>query len=115
VQNEAPASEVGAAIGLTRFFQSLGGAIGISLLQVFMTWRYGVLSSGASTPTALNNALVTTYNEAFLALAICIVIAFVFSLFFVGRMPRTPQEDPEHVGTSTTSGDRPLTEAIEAP
>jgi|HubBroStandDraft_1064217.scaffolds.fasta_scaffold00913_9 EmrB/QacA subfamily drug resistance transporter len=115
VQNEAPASEVGAAIGLTRFFQSLGGAIGISLLQVFMTWRYGVLSSGASTPTALTNALVTTYNEAFLALAICIVIAFVFSLFFVGRMPRTPQEDPEHVGTSTTSGDRPLTEAIEAP
>jgi EmrB/QacA subfamily drug resistance transporter len=106
VQNEAPAAEVGAAIGLTRFFQSLGGAIGISLLTVFLTWRYGQLSAGATSAAQLQSALVTSYNEAFLILAICIVLAFVCSLFFVGRMPRTPQEDREHVGAApeTRSG-----------
>ena len=46
VQNEAPQQEVGAAIGLTRFYQSLGGALGISLLTAFETWRVGVLSKG---------------------------------------------------------------------
>jgi EmrB/QacA subfamily drug resistance transporter len=37
VQNDAPQAEAGAAIGLTRFLQSLGGALGISLLTVFAT------------------------------------------------------------------------------
>jgi len=101
VQNEAPAAEVGAAIGLTRFLQSLGGAVGISLLTVFETWRYGVLSAGATTPTAIQNALVSTYSEVFLILAICILLAFAFSLFFVGHVPRTPAEDPEQGGKGT--------------
>ena len=83
VQNEAPAADVGAAIGLTRFFQSLGGALGISLLTVYLN------DAGAS--------LASTYDRIFLVLAACIAIAFVFSLFFVGRVPRTPAEDKEHV------------------
>jgi len=101
VQNESPAAEVGAAIGLTRFLQSLGGAIGISLLTVFETWRSGVLSSGATTPAEVQAALVTTYNEIFLILAICILLAFVCSLFFVGHVPRSSAEDPEQGGKGT--------------
>ncbi|MGC2288972.1 MAG: MFS transporter [Thermoplasmata archaeon] len=88
VQNEAPPAEVGGAIGITRFLQSLGGALGISLLTVFLTWRNGVLSAGATTPTAFLSALVTSYSEVFLVLAVSILIAFVFSLFLVGRVPQ---------------------------
>jgi EmrB/QacA subfamily drug resistance transporter len=103
VQNEAPAAEVGAAIGITRFLQSLGGALGISLLTVFETWRFQSLSASATTPAEIQNALVTTYNELFLILAVCILVAFVFALFFVGRVPQTPAEDPERGGTGTAA------------
>ena len=51
VQNEAPTEMVGAAIGLTRFLSSLGGALGISLLTAFETWRFAVLSQAASDPS----------------------------------------------------------------
>ncbi len=101
VQNEAPAREVGAAIGVTRFLQSLGGAVGISLLTVFGTWRAGALSSGATTPVELQNALVTTYSEIFLVLAACVLVAFVFSIFYTGHVPRTSAEDPEAGGRGT--------------
>jgi MFS family permease len=103
VQNEAPRQEVGAAIGLTRFLQSLGGALGISLLTAFETSRVAVLSAGATTPAALTNALVTTFDEIFTVLAACVAVSFVFALFFVGRVPQTPAEDPERAGVSDPS------------
>ena len=95
VQNEAPPKEVGAAIGLTRFLQSLGGALGISLLTAFETWRLSVLSAGATTPAAIKAAQVATYDDIFLILAVCVVISFGFSLLFTGRVPQTPAEDKE--------------------
>jgi EmrB/QacA subfamily drug resistance transporter len=98
VQNESPAAEVGAAIGITRFLQSLGGALGISLLTVFESWRFQTLSAGATSPGAIETALVTTYNELFLILALCILLAFAFGLFFVGRVPRTPTGSPKPNG-----------------
>src|SRR5271170_339529 len=96
VQNEAPPAEVGAAIGLTRFLQSLGGALGISLLTVFLTTRTQALSTGATTPTEAMSAVISAYNELFLILAGCFLIAFVFSLFLRGRVPKgaTPQGTP---------------------
>jgi EmrB/QacA subfamily drug resistance transporter len=95
VQNEAPKDQVGAAIGFTRFLQSLGGALGISLLTAFEIGRYQALSAGATSPTAITNALVTTYDEVFLILAVCIVVAFGFGLFFVGKVPQTQTDDRE--------------------
>jgi EmrB/QacA subfamily drug resistance transporter len=117
VQNEAPAEEVGAAIGLTRFLQSLGGALGISLLTVFQSWRFGVLNGGTSppTPVSVQSALVGSYNEVFLALAVCIVIAFLFSLFYVGRIPQTPAEDKERVLESAPAPLGPQTPVARAP
>jgi EmrB/QacA subfamily drug resistance transporter len=94
VQNEAPRDEVGAAIGLTRFLQSLGGALGISLLSVFETSRLQELSQGATAPDAATNALVTTYDEIFLILAVCVIIALGFAFLFTGRIRQTPAEDP---------------------
>ncbi len=105
VQNESPPSEVGAAIGLTRFLQSLGGAVGLSLLTVFESWRYGVLSAGATTPPEFQDAITAAYSEVFLILAICLLLAFGCSLLYVGRVPRpgtNPSErgGPEGVGPS---------------
>jgi EmrB/QacA subfamily drug resistance transporter len=90
VQNEAPPAEVGAAIGLTRFFQSIGGALGLPLLTIFLSWRYGVLSTGATTPGEFETALLSAYNDVFLLLAVAILVAFVFSLFLIGRVPPDP-------------------------
>jgi EmrB/QacA subfamily drug resistance transporter len=120
VQNEAAAGEVGAAIGLTRFMQSLGGAIGISLLTVFLSWRSGQLGANPADRTQYFSALTTAYNEVFLFLAVCIVLAFVCSLWFTGRMPRSTEEDPEHVPTTvpaspaSPSAPRPLAEPYES-
>jgi EmrB/QacA subfamily drug resistance transporter len=91
VQNEAPPEEVGAAIGITRFLQSLGGALGISLLTVFLSWRIGVSTSGATSAAAVESGLVTAYSQVFLVIAVCILIAFAFSLFLTGRVPQTPE------------------------
>ena len=97
VQNEAPPAEVGAAIGLTRFLQSLGGALGISLLTVYATSRFQTLSQGATTLAAVTKAQVSTYDGVFLILTICIAIAFLFSLFFVGRIPqKSPESNVRH-------------------
>jgi len=108
VQNEAPASEVGAAIGLTRFLQSLGGAIGLSLLTVFETWRVGVLSAGATSPAEVTSAFATTFSEIFLILAVCVLLAFACSLFFTGHLPRTAAEDPEQGGRGTAGVTDPV-------
>ena len=117
VQNEAPTAEVGAAIGLTRFFQSLGGALGISLLTVFQTWRYQQLAAGVTTPGGLTDAIVTTYDEIFLILTLCILIAFVFSLFLKGRVPTgtsaprlgpsVPEESPRVGEVAAALSDEP--------
>ena len=113
VQNEAPTEMVGAAIGLTRFLSSLGGALGISLLTAFETWRFAVLSQGATTPAASMSALVTTYDEIFLILAVFIFVSFGFGLFFKGRVPKRstavvelPADSPEASSASTPEVDK---------
>jgi len=106
ILNEAPRKDVGAAVGLTRFFQSFGGALGISLLTVYETWRFQVLSSSATTPSEFASALVTPFNEVFLALAICILIAFGFALLVSGRAK---------TASSPTSGEVPALEKAVSP
>jgi hypothetical protein len=96
VQNEAPRAEVGAAIGLTRFLQSLGGSLGISLLTAFEIGRFKALSGGATSPNVIANALVSAYDEIFMILAICIAISFGFALIYVGRVRQKGAEDSNH-------------------
>ena len=112
ILNEAPGREVGAAVGLTRFFQSLGGALGISLLTVFEAWRYQTLSSSARTASAFTDSLVAAYNEVFFLLALCILVSFGFALFLARRaMPSsepapgsTPELDTAVVPSPKTEG-----------
>ena len=92
VQNDAPREVVGEALGLSKFMQALGGAMGISLLTTFQTARIQSLTAGVTSPAAKASALVTTYNEVFLILALCVLVALGFALLFVGRVPRSPSE-----------------------
>jgi len=105
VQNDAPTKEIGAANGLIRFFQSLGGALGISLLTIFQTWRLGQLSSGVTTPDGALGALVHSYDDVFLILALLVFVAFVCSFWLTGRVPssRSPPKVPIATGRSAPS------------
>lgn len=87
VQNDAPPAEIGAANGLMRFFQSLGGAVGISLLTIYQSWRFQQLNVGPATPGSVLNALVSSYDEVFLILAGSLLLAFFCSFWLKGRVP----------------------------
>jgi EmrB/QacA subfamily drug resistance transporter len=91
VQSEAPRTEVGAAVGIQRFLQSLGGAVGLSLLTVFLSWRVTSLSAGATTPADLLSATVSAYDEVFLVLAVLILFAAVVGFLLQGRLPLTDE------------------------
>ncbi len=106
VQNEAPRAELGGAIGLTRFLQSLGGAVGLSLLTAFGAWRDAVLSAGATGPAAREAAMATTDGEIFLLLAGCTLVALLFSAFFRGRVPLdgTGSGDPDDAPPTAPNG-----------
>ena len=78
-----------------RLSQSLGGALGITLLSAFETWRFQALSQGAIAPAGITNVFVAAYDEIFLTLAVCVMIAFGFALFFSGQVRPTLAEDPK--------------------
>ncbi len=85
VQNEAPTESVGAAVGLTRFLQSLGGAVGLAALTAYVTGRSRAAAAGGAGPAAVLHAVVGVYDAAFLVLAGCLLVAFLFALRFPGR------------------------------
>ncbi len=102
VQNEAPAATVGASVGLAKFSQTLAGAIGVSALSIYQASRYAQLSRGATSPVALQSALIGSYNGVFLVLALCVVAACLCAFGLTGRVPvGQPAEAP------TTSADPP--------
>lgn len=108
VQNQVVEGEVGAATGLISFLQSLGGAIGVTLLASYEQYRFGVLApvpppSGCSpteAPTAacasygqgVLSALATSWDEVFVLMLALLLVGLVLSLFIHGRLPkgRTP-------------------------
>jgi len=106
VQNEAPPAEVGAAVGLTRFFQSLGGAVGISLLTIYQSGRFQQGSAGATTPSAVLDALAGSYADVFLVAAFLVIAAFVSSLWLRGRVGPKPSGVPSAL--SAPVSDPPL-------
>lgn len=59
-----------------------------------------VLSQGATSPAAGTYALVSAYDEIFLMLSVCVVIALVFSLLYRGRVRQEPVEGQKIVAAS---------------
>ncbi|MCI4349809.1 MAG: MFS transporter, partial [Thermoplasmata archaeon] len=108
VQNQVPRQDVGAASGLVQFLQGLGGAMGIALLTSFQQVRFDALRPTSAplgcVPGAppsgvclaylqsVQGALVTSYDDVFVAMFGVLLLAVVFALFLTGRLPRKAPE-----------------------
>ncbi len=104
VQNQVPEAEVGAATGLVQFLQSLGGAIGLTLLNSVQQLRFQALQPSlpaggcAPSPTpsgacvayfqASQTALAQSYDQIFTIMFGLLLVALLFSLLLQGRLPR---------------------------
>ncbi len=100
VQNQVPEAEVGAASGLVQFFQSLGGAIGLTLLSSFQAQRLGAIDpSGVAagtcppyptfpTTATCASAVSQSYVQLFEVLVVLALLGFVLALFLSGRLPK---------------------------
>jgi MFS family permease len=102
-QNQVRMADVGEAGGLIQFLQSLGGAVGLSVLGSFQATRFASLdpSPSAACSTArppvplcasylasLEGSLIKSYDQTFFVMLGLLVVAFVFALFLKGRLPK---------------------------
>jgi MFS family permease len=81
-QNQVGTADVGEAGGFIQFLQSLGGAVGLSVLASFQATRWAALGASPS-------ALLTSYDQTFAVMVGLLVVALVFVLFLVGHIPKT--------------------------
>ncbi|MHB8568346.1 MAG: MFS transporter [Nitrososphaerales archaeon] len=103
-QNQVKTADVGEAGGMIQFLQSLGGAIGLSVLASFQATRFasldpspGACSIGnpplqlcANYLSSLEVSLISSYDQTFIVMVGLLVVAFLFVLFLVGRLPKGP-------------------------
>jgi EmrB/QacA subfamily drug resistance transporter len=107
VQNEVPREEVGAGIGLVRFLQSVGGAVGLSLLTLFLSWQTQLLLPAVPSPSGDLAALVSAFDRVFLIMAVLTITAGVVALFVPGRIaPRGAERPAETAPPAPLTPDR---------
>jgi len=119
-QNQVRMADVGEAGGLIQFLQSLGGAVGLSVLASFQATQFAsldpspnaaCLSASPPMPTcasflgALESSLIKSYDQTFLVMLGLMAVSFLFVLFLKGRLPKAPSKDaaaqaasPEAIG-----------------
>ena len=108
-QNQVGTADVGEAGGLIQFLQSLGGAVGLSVLASFQATRLAaidpqpdpscltknpLLPQCGSFLQAYPGALITSYNDTFEVMVGLLVAALAFVLFLQGRVPKSGPRDP---------------------
>ena len=116
-QNQVKTADVGEAGGLIQFLQSLGGAVGLSVLASFQQTRFSALDPSpssvcASQPAPLplcanylasfESSVITSYDQTFAVMVGLLVVALIFALFLTGRLPAKPKKE---VAAPMTSGD----------
>jgi MFS family permease len=121
-QNQVRIADVGEAGGLIQFLQSLGGAIGLSVLASFQSTQFASLDpspnaacSSANPPAALcgsylgalEGSLVKSYDQTFVVMLGLLAVAFFFALFLKGRLPKGPARDSAALGTGATGKELP--------
>lgn len=111
VQNQVSESQVGAATGLVQFFQSLGGAMGLALLNSFQQARFNAIAPavpaggcplGNPHPSlaclqyfgAIRGPLATSYDQLFLLTLGLLIGGFLLSLLITGRIPKAGGPHP---------------------
>ncbi len=122
-QNQVKQEDVGEAGGLIQFLQSLGGAVGLSVLASLQATRFAILdplpdpSCLTPTPTmpvcasflgSMQGSLVNSYDQVFAVMVALLVVALVFALFLKGNLPKTTSGEPKEVAGSTGSKETPL-------
>jgi EmrB/QacA subfamily drug resistance transporter len=88
VQNESPSKEIGASLALFSFLKNLGGAVGLSFLVAFETWRFDALAPSPPSSSGVQSALVTSYQNVFEVMLGLILVAFLLSLVLSGRIQK---------------------------
>ncbi|HEV2390154.1 MAG TPA: MFS transporter [Nitrososphaerales archaeon] len=107
-QNQVEVNDVGEAGGLIQFLQSLGGAIGLSVLASFEATQFAALDPSptaaclSATPpmpmcasflSSLETSLIASYDQTFVIMLGLLGVALVFVLFLRGRLPKGPAKD----------------------
>lgn len=102
-QNQVAAQDVGEAGGFIQFLQSLGGAIGLSVLASYQQFRLGVLdpspdpscaTMAPAFPTCASYlqrfpaSTITAYDNVFTIMLAFLLAALVFAAFLKGRLPK---------------------------
>ncbi|MCI4318489.1 MAG: hypothetical protein L3J96_08120, partial [Thermoplasmata archaeon] len=108
-QNQVSTEDVGEAGGLIQFLQSLGGAIGLSVLASFQQTRFTALDpspTAACTSSAppfpqcagflssYQSSLIAAYDQTFTVMLALLVVALVFAVFLTGRLPKAAPKLP---------------------
>jgi len=107
-QNQVNTADVGEAGGLIQFLQSLGGAVGLSVLGSFQASQLASLDPSPSAACAsasppmplcasylglLEGSLIKSFDQTFVVMLGLLVVAFVFVLFLKGRLQRMPPRE----------------------
>lgn len=128
-QNQVGTADVGEAGGLIQFLQSLGGAVGLSVLASFQATQFMSLDPSPSAacltlpppfPLCTNflalfkSSVITSYDQTFTVMLGLLGVAFLFVLFLEGRLPRMPAglraapgATPEPIGPSSELASEP--------
>lgn len=111
-QNQAESVDVGEAGGMIQFLQSLGGAVGLSVLASYQATRLAAINPS---PIPAPGALITSYDQTFAVMVGLLIVALVFVLFLTGRLPKAsptadqpPSDSSLDPGLPGTLGDSPL-------
>lgn len=102
-QFSAPRADAGLATSVVEFTQTLGGAIGLSLLASFQQWRvtslapasplaYATPASRAAYAIAFQHATLVSLQEVFGVTAALLVVCVVASWWLTGRLPESQGE-----------------------
>ena len=102
-QNQVRTADVGEAGGLIQFLQSLGGAVGLSVLASYQLTQFTALDPAPSPACSaipppfplcavylgkFKTSLISSYDQTFTVMLVLLIVAFVFVLFLVGRLPK---------------------------
>ena len=117
-QNQVKMADVGEAGGLIQFLQTLGGAVGLSVLASLQATRFAVLDPSPSpaclapSPPAalcgsflssLQVSLVNSYDQVFMVMVGLLVVALIFVIFLTGRLPKVVP-----MGNASSTGSTPV-------
>jgi MFS family permease len=114
-QNQVRTADVGEAGGLIQFLQSLGGAVGLSVLASFQATQFASLDPSPSAAClsgnppvplcanflgSLQTSLISSYDQTFTVMLGLLGVAFLFVLFLEGRLPKSPSRKTAEAGPS---------------